>query len=512
MSFYLTLSSDGGRDTFPNNHGGDFTVQLDKILDMRAHSWEVALVEMIYTGQAFPNMGIEDSQVTLKASGKPLFENDYIITFDQAIDLWISFSKERYNVVGSKKSNHFNLPLQHYSWITLVETLQKLCLQEFNMGNVSLTEKHFTFSEKNITLDVLFRMNMSDEFSALFGIDKKFKPVHDHNSRWVHYQVDVTKIPKPATDSSQVFYTPFALNKNCKIMIGDEVIFQLTLQYWSVNMFKRAINALGKKLNKDSNLSSMSIEDGANENECTIVLTANKIKSDSSVTLSVDFMIVFHASAISYTINALEPLKIPLSIGKAPEENRQWPTFEAGQRLQHNYYPDIDSLVKELNQVLTHLKVDIAKQRNSSTAEFAFFDVKNNVVTFHEKESFTVLLSTGLLKMMHLPSSWLTKSVVGSQAVTMKTYKRSHFYIHLDCLDYHYINNNVSDLIKVVPNSAALDEKLQLTFSDPHYYAVAKRYMSTINMYVTDSYFDGILPFDRDIAYTLHFRKCLHSL
>ena len=90
----------------------------------------------------------------------------------------------------------------------------------------------------------------------------------------------------------------------------------------------------------------------------------------------------------------------------------------------------------------------------------------------------------------------------------MKSYKRNHLYIHLDCLDYHYINNIASDLVKVVPNSAALDEKLQLTFSDPHYYAVAKRYTSNINMYITDSYFDGILKFDYPIAYTLHFRKC----
>src|SRR5271156_4488728 len=123
----------------------------------------------------------------------------------------------------------------------------------------------------------------------------------------------------------------------------------------------------------------------------------------------------------------------------------------------------------------------------------------------------TVLLSTGLLKMLHLPSSWLNKSVTGSTIVTMKTYKRGQLYIHLDCLEHHYINTNVPDLIKVVTNSATIDEKLQLTFSDPHYYTVAKRHMLTIDMYITDSYFDGILQFDRDTADTLHFRKCLHS-
>src|SRR3977135_4506793 len=75
MSFYLTLSSEGSKETFPTNQGGDFKVQLDRTLDMRGQCWEVALVEMIYTGQAF--LSIEDSQVTLKASGEPQFENDY---------------------------------------------------------------------------------------------------------------------------------------------------------------------------------------------------------------------------------------------------------------------------------------------------------------------------------------------------------------------------------------------------------------------------------------------------
>ena len=110
------------------------------------------------------------------------------------------------------------------------------------------------------------------------------------------------------------------------------------------------------------------------------------------------------------------------------------------------------------------------------------------------------------LKLLHLPNINLTDFVTGTLAVIMKTYKRNHLYVHLD---YHDINKQTSHLIKVLPNSAGIDEKLQLTFSDPHDYSVAKRFLSTINMYITDSYFDGILHFDHDIAFALHFRKCL---
>src|ERR1700722_10613936 len=92
MSFYLMLSSDGCRDIFPANQGGDFKVQLDKTLDMRSHDWEVALTEMIYTGQSFPNLSTEDARITLKARGKPEYENQYIITYEQTFSLWISMT------------------------------------------------------------------------------------------------------------------------------------------------------------------------------------------------------------------------------------------------------------------------------------------------------------------------------------------------------------------------------------------------------------------------------------
>ena len=64
-------------------------MQLDHILDMRLQAWEVALMEMMYTGQAFPNIPTQDSVVVLKATDKPQFENDYILTFDQTINFRI---------------------------------------------------------------------------------------------------------------------------------------------------------------------------------------------------------------------------------------------------------------------------------------------------------------------------------------------------------------------------------------------------------------------------------------
>src|SRR3981189_98875 len=417
MSFYLTLSSDGCKETFPANHGGDFKVQLDNTLDMRGQPGEVALVDMLYTGQAFPNMPIADNQVTLKGSGKPQFENDYFITFDQTLDLWLTFKSERLSP-GSPggrrvvKYADFYLPRQHYSWTAFVDTVKRLCQVEFSMAHVNLSETEFQFTEANKGLDNLFNMKISSDLGNLFGINMKYKQIHDHQHGWVYFKHPITKMPKPVADTSLLFYSPFAVNKSCKIQVEREEIFMLTPQYWTVNMFKRAINALGKKFPKSSYLSNMSIEEGSSPEMCSLVLTANKdVKGDREFVLVkflIDFMTVFATSLFGtspFNLLFTEPLKIPISIIQAEDADSSWKNYEVSKRLRNNYYPTIAYIVDELNEVLSDLKLDIVKQRNSSTSGFTFFSLKDGVIKFTGKDGFTVLLSSGILKLMNLPSS-----------------------------------------------------------------------------------------------------------
>lgn len=515
MSFYLMLSSDGSRDTFPANHGGDFKVQLDHTLDMRSEPWEVALVEMMYTGQAFPNISSEDSLITLKMSGKPQFENDYFITYDAALDLWLSFKTEKFMGVGAKretvKNVKIDLPRQHYTWESFVETLTRLCYDTFSMNGVFLTKEEFQFREANMDLGTIFNMSMSDDFRKLFGIADKYKQVHDHVNRLVSFKHPVTKMPQIIEDKSLVFYSPFNKYTDCKMSIGNEGIFSLTPQYWTIKMFRRAIDALSKNFTSSSWLTSMHTE-VSDENQLTLVLTPNQTwkRSDVYVANTDDLTKVLgieHEYPILYT----EELRIKLKFHPSDDVQREWGTFEASKYLKNNYYPTLSFIIDELNETLTGLMLDIGKQRKNSSKPFTFFSHRNEIVTFTGKEGSKVLLGTGLLKLLHLPIAELDKSVTATSAVELKPYNRTHLFVHLDCLDYHYVNSNVSDLIRVVPNAAALEERMQLSFPDPRYYAVAKRYMSTINMYVTDSYFERILLFNNDIAYTLHFRKCLHS-
>jgi hypothetical protein len=309
-----------------------------------------------------------------------------------------------------------------------------------------------------------------------------------------------------------VFYSPFSVPRDCTIIVNDEIIFKLTEQYWSIEMFKRAITAIGKSFTKESWLSSLTIEKVGSDEEFILTFKANPAKKGQVATLffSDSFKTVFGTEKSIYQLEFDKTaLRVPITISETLESG-YWPEIHLTTNLSDNFYKDVSALVADINSILAGLKQELDKQRNASGVAHAFFAVREDEVKFLEKQGYTVTLSPYLSNLMNLSTTTLHASTTSSKAVVMKESKRSHFYIHLDCLDYHYINNNVSDLIKVVPNKAEKDEKLQVTFQDPHYYAVAGRYLSTINMYITDSYFTGILDFNQDITYTLHFRKYRH--
>ena len=148
MSFNLTVSSDASKDTFPNNHGGGFKVQLNNALDMRSQPWEVALVEMSYSGQAFPNLSSENSSVSVRASGKPEFQNDYIITWGQTHDLYVEVKQTpgRADHPGPvNKYAYLEFPRQHYSWTSFAETFKKMYKEKFLRDELYIKDDAFYF-------------------------------------------------------------------------------------------------------------------------------------------------------------------------------------------------------------------------------------------------------------------------------------------------------------------------------------------------------------------------------
>ena len=56
MSYYVNLRSSECKDVYPKNHGGNYTIELDEPLRLDGGPWEVALAEMTYHAEPFPNL------------------------------------------------------------------------------------------------------------------------------------------------------------------------------------------------------------------------------------------------------------------------------------------------------------------------------------------------------------------------------------------------------------------------------------------------------------------------
>jgi hypothetical protein len=404
------------------------------------------------------------------------------------------------------KNSRFHLPRLHYSWTSFKDALKKACDENLEDVTVDVSEKYIIFSVPNRGNENVITMTLSADFMDLFGLSAIATPRYDNPTSI--FEFPIKKIPKAADDSSMVFYTPFAATKEYTIIVNDVLLFKFTEQYWSIEMFKRGITAIGKSFTKESWLSSITIEKVGSDEEFILIFKVNPAKKGQLVTLffSDSFKTVFGIAQSIYQLDFEKALRVPITISEAVESG-YWPEIHLTRNLAHNFFKDVAELVIDINGILADLKQDLDKQRNASGVAHAFFTVKDDEVTFLEKQGYTVTLSPYLAKLMNLSTTTLHASATSSKPVVMKESKRSHFYIHLDCLDYHYINNNVSDLIKIMPNKAEKDEKLQVRFHDPHYYAVVGRYLSTINMYITDSYFTGIFDFKQNVTYTLHFRR-----
>ena len=101
-SFYLSLNSDGSQNIHPDNHGGNFTIELHDTLDLTG-CWEVALVEMIYFGQYFQNVPVEYGKVKVFATRSGVQFDKYIVTCGKVKDLYIDIYMSHWKQIGEDR-------------------------------------------------------------------------------------------------------------------------------------------------------------------------------------------------------------------------------------------------------------------------------------------------------------------------------------------------------------------------------------------------------------------------
>jgi hypothetical protein len=505
MSFHLMLSSEGGSQTYPSNHGGDFQVQLRQVMDIRKENWEVALVEMAYTGQKFPNLSSDNRSVSIRVSGKPEFENDYILTWDQVGDLHVRVSVRQHGGgPGPSESAIITFPQRHYSWQTFMETFQRLYKEKLATSQLIISDNKFYFQQSNNNLSSIFTIDFSHSFKTLFGIGE-LKRVHDHENRWVSLDVAFVK-PKIQEDNSLLIHTPYAEFEKLSFAFAGTAFFEVSdAQYWTLDMLKRAFASISTVNAGKGPLKSLAMDNNQ------IIVGANDLgDSKGLVQLSEGLARALSITNFTHEVSSKGTLTLVITPVQCTERNIVWPMYSATKSIPKEFYFDAKSFIGDLNETLAMCQNEVAMKRNSSTVVHTFFSVgADNVSKFTPKTGFEVKLDADMLKMMLLPDGVLAQTTVATGPTTLKSEKRHHFYVHCDCLDYYYVNNQVSNIIKTVTNHAEVGEKVVLNFDNPPYFHVANRLVNSVNMYITDGLFEKILNFEREVVYTLHFRKSI---
>ena len=120
-------------------------------------------------------------------------------------------------------------------------------------------------------------------------------------------------------------------------------------------------------------------------------------------------------------------------------------------------------------------------------------------------EKFGVTLSPYLLKKLHLKNT--DTNQIGTSLCMMPAALREFLYIYSDMLDSHSYNNQ-SNVLRVINNDTTGSEKVMVPFVNLYYYPISARYLSNIQIRITDNFSDEDLPFTREVTCLLHFRRC----
>src|SRR5437773_4848799 len=262
MSFYLSLSSKGSKDVFPNNHGGDFQSLLNHPLDLQTDAWEVALVEMTYSGQTFPNIQSEETLVTLRYNGRPPFNKDYVISYEQSLKLSVTFGLyavdcESPLVYTKIREVHIQFPPQNYTWLNFTDMFTEMYLNKFG-NSITITANRFKFVESHKEFKPFLHVKFSPYFVYLFHID-----IHEYKSLLLTDRHDIGFIVPPTLkekDGDMIVMSPYMKGGDVYIEVDGMRVFYMKRQYWTYYLFKDALKSWSLNQTDQSWLTSITLE------------------------------------------------------------------------------------------------------------------------------------------------------------------------------------------------------------------------------------------------------------
>jgi hypothetical protein len=506
-SFYLSLNSDGSKNVYPHNHGGDFTIDLHRTLDLHGR-WEVALVEMSYFGQSFGNLLEPYNIVQLYSNRKKAYPTTFMLDFYQSNEISMTFWRFTESTGHWRSTGEVKFPRRHYNWRDFKKTIAQFKNETPNHNEHGMHQVSFAIKEGEqqtllVITSVIHRTRMKIEFSPKM---RKLLSIQEENviigisSENLKTTINIIK-PNNITDTTQFLFTPKTPGDLWLVFNGTRI--ELPKLYWTEKMFQRAINLLLKENNckcdiEFANSDEMMVSfSGA---EPPIILFSNLISTTlSGINKGRREYIKRKSVSYDFKINQIEDV-----------ENDYEMTF----KLPFNYYPSAKTLIESLNtSCKEHIQKLIIQQASDQEIEgqeiFTLHERRRDICSFMPVEHFRIQLSSYLLNVLSLLNT--DENNIGTNPITLVSANRPFLYVCSDVVLPHLINSDEYSLLRIINNNASENEKVMLSFPTLHYYPVCRRYISKIRSYIIDHFSTDSLPFKHTVAYLLHFRPC-HSI
>jgi len=160
-AFNLLLTSNGCTNTYPNNYGGDFKIDMYEELHLQGN-WEVALSEMTYYGQDFvniPNSARSMSMTHILVKEKP---RNYVIKWKDSKDFQIRIFK---TIIGKGYDDHvynIDIPQDNYTWEGFIKYVNNAELK-CQPGYEHFKDKRIQLFDANKHLNVMKNKAFANE-------------------------------------------------------------------------------------------------------------------------------------------------------------------------------------------------------------------------------------------------------------------------------------------------------------------------------------------------------------
>ena len=508
MSIYVNLRSSECKDIYSKNHGGNFKIELNEPLRLQG-PWEVALAEMTYHAHAFPNLPHEHSavQVTLKEQLQVYETRDQdfsIRTWVLYGDIWVC--SDHFDIARESRFPHIiMLPKKNYDWQDFKEAMECIGKKQLerNQTPTPVTNLTFTFTEHALVCKIGSFLRTCFTFSPDLG---KFLSLP---------KMDVFQAPGINVYAEEVAYVKPLLPQEKFIIWSEDLTTELWVKIDDVKIdIPKTSNTMEKFTSFMLNLTKGTVyeklvsfefryEDKAKEYlyyvgyKCTEACKPMKLEWSKGIygiaelrdkVLTYEYSKGEYARLHTGTIFKLPPSAAPLAT--------------ISENLGYNFYPTAKSMIDALNNIIWKCSSIL----NSKPIDKSLFGLDDNgMCTLIEDSKFSVTLSIYLMQLLQLTNTSTTQT--GRAFFIMPTATREFLYVHTDMLDSHSYNSE-TNVLRVINNDRAVNEKVMISFPNLYYYPISARYLSNIQIRITDNHSDEDLPFALEVTCLLHFRRC----